>query len=148
MTKPALSEEIYLDQRMIQLKDLATKKELENLKPVVLYNNTSGTQGSITLSDSVENYTKIEILARLGDREIFVKTIYKEQMSYGSDIEIPIAEFWHDGTSGAGIFGSFYKLSGKKLTYSTSMRFYSYSGQGAILNATNSIYIHKILGYR
>lgn len=32
MTKPALSEEMYLDQRMIQLKDLASKKDLNTLK--------------------------------------------------------------------------------------------------------------------
>ena len=120
----------------------------ENIKPVVLYNNSSGTQENITLSDSVENYTKIEILASITKTKVFTKTIYTEQLSYGTSVEIPIGEAWHDGTSGAGMFASHYTLSGKNLNYVTSTRFYTYTNQGAIFNTTNSIYIHKVLGYK
>lgn len=35
--------------------------ELSNLKPVILYENESGTNGSVTLNDSVENYKFIEL---------------------------------------------------------------------------------------
>lgn len=118
------------------------------IKPTVLYSNTSGTQGNITLSDSVANYTKIEIQASITKTRPFVRTLYTEQLSYNSTIEVTIGDFWHDGTNAAGMFASFYTISGKNITYVTSGRFYQYLNQNSAYNTTNSVYIHKVLGYK
>lgn len=115
-------------------------------RPVVLYDNSSGTQGNIVLKDSASNYSRIDILAASGGRP-FTKTIYAEHLSYTPN-EIALGDFWHDGTSGGGMFASFYTLNGKNLNYVTSARFYTYSGQGAIFNTTNSIGIFKVIGYK
>lgn len=41
--------------------------ELVNLKPVVLYNDSTGTTGTVTLSDSAANYSYIEIFYKNTD---------------------------------------------------------------------------------
>lgn len=118
------------------------------ITPTVLYNNSSGSQGNITLSDTIANYKKIEILASITKNKVFTTTIYTEQLSYSSSVEVPISAMWHDGTTAAGMFSSFYTISGKTMTYVTSGRFYQYTNQDSANNTTNSIYIHKILGYK
>lgn len=114
-------------------------------EPTVLH--SGDTKDSITLYDSCANYTRIDILGRAGAYP-FVKTLYIDQLNSAQTVEIPVGGAWHDGTSGGGIFMSFYTLSGKSLTYVTSARFYTYSGQGAIFNTTNSVIINKIIGYK
>lgn len=138
---------VKIDNEKYLVKTIAPYK-YHDLPPVTLYSNTSGTQGSITLSDDVTNYTKIEILASITKTRPFVKTLYTEQLSYDSTIEVTIGDFWHDGTSATGMFASFYTISGKNITYVTSGRFYQYINQNSAYNTTNSVYIHKVLGYK
>lgn len=55
-----INGDIQIQETGTTLNDLITN--INNLKPVVLYSNTSGFNTNITLSDSSANYTYIEIL--------------------------------------------------------------------------------------
>ena len=50
---------------------------INSLVPVVLYENEAGTNGDITLNDSVENYTFIEVFYRNNDNFYTSRKFYK-----------------------------------------------------------------------
>ena len=66
-----INEDIIIGSTNKTLKQLNT--EVENLKSYVLFNNNSGTNGNITLSDSSANYTYLER---------YMKNIYNECVYY------------------------------------------------------------------
>lgn len=73
------------------------KQVVNDLNPVVLYNNPTGSNGTITLSDDVNNYSYIEIFylsndGYLSSKKIIAGNDYTELVSYqpnrSGDVEI------------------------------------------------------------
>lgn len=107
--------------------------------PVVLYNNTSGgTTSSITLSDSVDNYSYIEIFHRTNDGAVY-KNSTKVQggLSYATLFDCnPFADT------------IYYKMAkiiinGTSLTFDGNFQAYS-----NVILVGDYIYITKVVGYK
>lgn len=111
-------------------------------QPTVLYNNTSGASGNITLSDSASNYSMLAIVYTRG----LVQFVYPSILGSG---QVGLNYYWRDGTGGAGFFGGFYTISGTSITLVTALRYYFYSHQSKpTIDTTNNIAIYKVLGYK
>lgn len=72
-----LKNENYIDSTGIVHNKEKLSTVLDNLKAKVLYENTGGTNGNITLNDSSANYTYIEVYYRNNDGFYGFKRFYK-----------------------------------------------------------------------
>lgn len=107
----------------------------------VLYDNSSGASETITLNDSIENYKYIEIT---GSRAI----VHKFEVARIGTEHIPIQHPWYDANNNApGLFMNFYTMSGNKITYKKSLRWYQY-GSSPTVDTNNNVKIYKVVGYK
>lgn len=111
-----------------------------NYRPTVLYTNSSGTNGNITLNDSILNYGYIEIFFRTNDGAGF-RASQKLEVINGTNVTCLI--YIHP------ISGNYYmkirsvQIIGTQLTTLWSKEIYSGG-----MSDSNYIYITKILGYK
>lgn len=107
----------------------------------VLYNSASGTAGTVTLSDSVENYTYIEIFYRssgdnaCGSVKVFSpngKLVHLGTIHYISDYDY--AKF------------ALVNVSGSMITFSQNYQI-TLKNNGSTYSAENAIYITRVVGY-
>lgn len=107
----------------------------------VLYNNASGTAGTVTLSDSAENYTYLEIFYRsLGDNacgsvKVFSpngKLVHLGTIHYIADYDY--AKF------------ALVNVSGSMITFSQNYQIIL-KNNGSEYSAENAIYITRVVGY-
>lgn len=112
----------------------------QKLVPTVLYNNSSGTYGSITLSDSVANYSTIEIYFHTNDGAGY-RGCQKVHVSSGSTLMSLV--FIH------AISGNYYikvrevNIQGNQITTAASKEIYSGG-----MSDNNTILIEKVLAYK
>ena len=116
----------------------------EDLKPVVLYNNTSGANGSITLNDAVENYSYIEIYYRNNN------SLYSSCKFYspsGKQLTLSIVypdsssnQIWVQSTTKTVTGTSMSNVSGRYIEAET----YNKTGIGR----NDRIYIVRVVGYK
>lgn len=107
----------------------------------VLYNSASGTAGTVTLSDSVENYTYIEIFYRssgdnaCGSVKVFSpngKLVHLGTIHYVADYDY--AKF------------ALVSVSGSMITFSQNYQI-TLKNNGSVYSAENAIYITRVVGY-
>lgn len=107
----------------------------------VLYNNASGTAGTVTLSDSVENYTYIEIFYRssgdnaCGSVKVFNpnnKLVHLGTIHYIADYDY--AKF------------ALVNVSGSMITFNQNYQI-TLKNNGSTYSAENAIYITRVVGY-
>ena len=114
----------------------------EALNGFVLYDNPSGASETITLNDSIENYKYIEIT---GSRA----RVHKLEVSLIGTEHIPIYTPWYDANNNApGLFTNFYTISGNKITYKKSLRWYQYGTGAPAVDTNNNVKIYKVVGYK
>ncbi len=107
----------------------ATSWEYLELKSTVLYDNTSGTAGTITLSESKDNFTYLKIFSDAGTK-----------MIKASDNETWISEVRYTDT----IYQYYTQLKLSGTTISRGISGSYYSGK----NHTENRLIYRVLGYR
>lgn len=107
----------------------------------VLYNSASGTAGTVTLSDSVENYTYLEIFYRssgdnaCGSVKVFSpngKLVHLGTIHYIADYDY--AKF------------ALVSVSGAMITFSQNYQI-TLKNNGSVYSAENAIYITRVVGY-
>ena len=107
----------------------------------VLYNNTSGTAGTVTLSDSAENYTYLEIFYRssgdnaCGSVKVFSpngKLVHLGTIHYVADYDY--AKF------------ALVSVSGSMITFSQNYQI-TIKNNGSTYSAENAIFITRVVGY-
>lgn len=105
---------------------------VENLKPVILYENSSGvSSGSITLSNVYTNYEKIEVATNMGVTGVIYPS-HSSQVRMSASIYIDtLYTFYLRG-----------EFSSNKLTIQNNGTYYSNS------NHTDHHKIFKIVGYK
>ena len=118
-----------------------------DLEPVSLYDNVNGTNGTVTLSDSVANYEYIEILFREEETGTTVYKSLKVHNPNGKSVILDMVDF-HDSklifnTKVVAISGtSITNIRYKRYTIADSA---SWSPFGS---NDNTIYINTVLGYK
>ena len=108
----------------------------------VLYNNSSGTTGSVTLSASAANYTELEIMYRSTNDDICNSVrVYSPNNKYAQMVAVAVGSNAHMVVKSKVV-----KISG------TTIEQYGYAGytdlQAGTYTAQNGFYIHKVLGYK
>lgn len=107
----------------------------------VLYNSESGTAGTVTLSDSAENYTYLEIFYRssgdnaCGSVKVFSpngKLVHLGTIHYIADYDY--AKF------------ALVSVSGSMITFSQNYQI-TLKNNGSVYSAENAIYITRVVGY-
>ena len=107
----------------------------------VLYNSASGTAGTVTLSDSAENYTYLEIFYRssgdnaCGSVKVFSpngKLVHLGTIHYIADYDY--AKF------------ALVNVSGSMITFSQNYQI-TLKNNGSTYSAENAIYITRVVGY-
>lgn len=107
----------------------------------VLYNSTNGTAGTVTLSDSAENYTYLEIFYRssgdnaCGSVKVFSpnnKLVHLGTIHYIADYDY--AKF------------ALVNISGSMITFSQNYQI-TLKSNGSVYSAENAIYITRVVGY-
>lgn len=107
----------------------------------VLYNNTSGTTGTVTLSDSAANYTYLEIFYRssgdnaCGSVKVFSpngKLVHLGTIHYIADYDY--AKF------------ALVSVSGSMITFSQNYQI-TLKNNGSTYSAENAIFITRVVGY-
>lgn len=107
----------------------------------VLYNSANGTAGTVTLSDSAENYTYLEIFYRssgdnaCGSVKVFSpngKLVHLGTIHYIADYDY--AKF------------ALVSVSGAMITFSQNYQI-TLKNNGSVYSAENAIYITRVVGY-
>lgn len=107
----------------------------------VLYNSAGGTAGTVTLSDSAENYTYLEIFYRssgdnaCGSVKVFSpngKLVHLGTIHYIADYDY--AKF------------ALVNISGSMITFSQNYQI-TLKNNGSVYSAENAIYITRVVGY-
>ena len=113
----------------------------EHLSGVVLYNNTSGTTGDITLSDSLSNYSRIDVYCAKGS-DSNVCSFWK----FDASITITAISQW--GTTSYQLLSKRYTIT-NSTTLTSSYSNYTNVIDGAITQGSeNQIKVYKIVGYK
>lgn len=107
----------------------------------VLYNSASGTAGTVTLSDSAENYTYLEIFYRssgdnaCGSVKVFSpngKLVHLGEIHYVADYDY--AKF------------ALVSVSGSMITFNQNYQI-TLKNNGSVYSAENAIFITRVVGY-
>ena len=113
------------------------------IEPVVLYENSQGTNSNITLKDNVSNYKYLEFI---GYGNIFKQSVYtRYDVSTGNDISVYAIS---TNTEQIRVSVISYKISGKNLTKDKNVGFLFISTANANTNHQDDLRITKVLGYK
>lgn len=116
------------------------------LKEYVLYNSTSGTNGTVNLSDSVANYKYLKIFFRTNDsinnkssQEIYSPNGAKTTLSYPAV-----------GNNGTNVYYKFKSIiiSGTTIQNEATNRYVEGDWTGSTISKLNYIYITRVVGYK
>lgn len=120
------------------------KDDTIKLQGEVLYSNTSGTNGNITLSKDVANYDYIEIMFRDNDnRRYSTGKIWNNKSNFGTTlIACAVA-----GTTTSYLKVKSISVSGTSITNSNYNEIGLANGSTVINNNYNYVYILKVIGY-
>ena len=117
----------------------------EYIKPVVLYNDASGTNSTITLNDSATNYEYIEIIFRNND--ISYQSTGKLYNANGHTIYLISIGVNSSGKSW--LKATEVTLNGNKITFSNNYSEITLANSSSVsVTHTNTNYITRVLGYK
>lgn len=105
-----------------------------------LYENSSGSNGTITLNDNIDNYSKFELYSLYGK----IHTIKNQSV-------VSLDEMIYDNASVTSINATTkYSLNGNTFTPTFNVSFKRSYSSGTISGdvSTNYIYITKVVGYK
>lgn len=112
------------------------------MKPTILYDNANGTRGNVTLSDSVANYSYIEIYY---SKE---QTIFSVKVLNPNGKSLTLYQcFYFD----SGILQELWKrlnISGNTITSVKGLARNSTTSGNGVPFEENGIYIYRVLGYK
>ena len=114
---------------------------------VVLYENPSGTMGTITLSDNTSNYRYIEIYGKVGDGGAFSTKVQANVTT----INLQTVEIDSGVDTSYGFIICAKKLSnnGTTLTVKSTARLWKYENSGSLTQDRNdAMPITKVIGIR
>lgn len=144
-TKTTSDEYTYTCSYINDLED-QIDAQINNLKAYSLYDNTSGSNGEITLSDSCANYSYIEILFMQN------QSIYNSVKVYNpNNKEVSLMAIAPDVSNSVIWFQTrVVKPSGNKISTVTNKygQIALASGSGNAYSGQNFIYITKVIGYK
>jgi hypothetical protein len=124
--------------------------ELVNLKPVVLYNDATGTNNNVALSDSSDNYTYIEIFFRNNNNAYNSVKIYQPN---GKAVSLS-ADYCNNNVNPKLNYHSvrIVSISGSQISTLASSRYIEVCERSASayiqMSNNNNIYITRVLGYK
>lgn len=122
--------------------------DVDDMKPVILYNNAQGSHSNITLSDSASNYSYLEIFGyeTVDDTQIYTKF---DVSNTTNNLNLMALSFQQDGNL-CRLTASSYTISGTSIS-----KISGHSGHINIFTKvvneqinTDDIYITKVLGYK
>lgn len=109
--------------------------------PVVLYNNTTGTNGTVDLSETSANFTYLEIFYRNNDQQYSSVKVYNPDGKYVSLLTTYIASSYFM------MKGARIQISGNKINKLSYYEGNAYN-QATWTTSANNTYIVRVLGYR
>ena len=121
-----------------------SQRAVNELKPIILYENESGYTGNITLNDHVENYSYIEIL-------------YSKNGSYFNSTKVPKFAYhsvclmysYRESSSNLTQMGTkVVSFSGKTMTSGQAGGINVFGSSGFDAYSSNEIYVHQVMGYK
>lgn len=121
---------------------------VNNLKPVVLYNNSNGTQGTITLSQSAANFVILEIFYGSTSGGFKSTRVYSPNNKYAL-----LSYEWFDKSNSSNVghitAKKEVKISGTSITNSYIRRIYFYPNYTKPLEDGNdNVSIFTVIGYK
>lgn len=113
------------------------------LSPVVLYENTNGSNGDISLTDDVNNYSFIDIEFRSDSHNYSCQRIYKP---FNKNVALITQSINYEGKyKGVFLRNTNVMISGKNISvYQHGQLF----GGGSDVNTVNFCYITQVVGYK
>ncbi len=115
--------------------------DLSSVTPEVLYNDATGTNGTVTLSNSSANYSYLEIFYRNNDNQYSSVKVYNPNGKYVSLLTTYMAS-------------SYFMLKGARIQISNDKinKLGYYEGnaynQATLTSNANNTYITRVLGYK
>lgn len=130
-------DNIYIDSTGIVHNRELLSNVLNNIRPVVLYNSSTGTSGNVTLSDNKSNYKSLKLLIYNTDwQEYFTFDVLTDKNNVALSGTF-VADTSYD------VFSILLTLSGTSITRRKT-QFYN----GSQVFAYNPFKIIKVLGYK
>lgn len=118
--------------------------KINNFQGKNLYENNSGTTGTITLSDNANNYSYLEIFYKTND-DLYGSI--KVDKANGKDIII-VSTISHNGSNNCYLKSTSLNINSSKITVdSYSEVALKANGELTVDTDTNCIYITKVIGY-
>lgn len=114
-------------------------EEINKLQPTILYDNTSGTTGTITLSQNVSNFSYIEFIYGKGRPEASTKVLATSEYAVLID--------YSTITGGPQIGVKKVRISGTSVTHANGY-YLNFTSSGVSTGSTNEISIYRVLGWR
>ena len=120
------------------------------LKPTTLYNNTTGTTGTVTLSDSVANYSYIEIMYRRNaNLEVWNNHFYESTRLSAPDGKMAsLSVSYPAETTTTQISTKLVLVSGTSITVKRECYANIVQGSSGQAGTQSTVYIVKVLGYK
>lgn len=118
------------------------------MNPTTLYSKSSGTSGGITLANSVQNYTYIEIFYM--DNNSRQRQSVRVYSPSGAVVDLSCIEATHSDADRAYIRTSRYEISDKKIDFTRSKYITLENSSTPVVTTsttTNYIYITRVVGY-
>lgn len=112
---------------------------------VELYNNSTGTNGSVSLSENTSNFTYLEIFYRSNDWDYNSVKIYSP---YDKNVSLSVI---HPTSTGA--TQNYWKtkiihIGGTSITNTYYSEIAIYNGGNPSISGSNNIYITRVIGYK
>lgn len=114
----------------------------EKIEPVVLYDNASGTNGTVALSESAENFEYLEVYAYCGNSKRSTSVKVASPNGKTAVLFIP----WGSASANWEYRGA-WAISGTTMTCSVNHT-YNPGTSATASAATNEMYVYRVVGYR
>lgn len=126
--------------------------DFENLqlKPTTLYNNSSGTVGTVTLSETSANFSYLEIFFGVHGGGWSMNSV-KVSSPNGKQCSLSAVTFDNSDSSNLAYINNakLMKISGTNITVDSYERMFKYyKDSNVYIDTENNIYIYKVIGYR
>ena len=119
---------------------------IDKITPVALYNNTSGSNGTIALSDSSANYEYIEIFYRSNDNDYSSVKVYQPN---GKNVSLFAAR---PNGSTTRVYQKYrvVNINGTSISTITNgaVQFTAIQSSGCVVVAETDIYITRVIGFK
>lgn len=124
----------------------------KGVTPTVLYNSTTGTTGTVTLSQSAANFNMLLICYRTNDNYCGSTAVYSPNGKKVA-LHVGFSVLSSTGSKGTYLKTKAYEISGTKMTSSIDEDPYGYGavfadGTQAQAISTNYIYVTQVIGFK